>query len=153
MRTFFETIFGKSGQSDKTDILHFVLTSNIVRKDDTEAGLINRLDLTEGVKFLPISLSEKPEIVSRHRGIAKAEQYLKLHFSNPGTVFTQLSKAKNANLTVSILHTNELGHSFLYGENIGLSVEELSEEFVVLEGEEADIFYKVDADLVTELTA
>ncbi len=152
MKTFFETIFGNSSQPEKADKLYFVITRNITKKEDTEAGLIVDIELAEGVKFLPIALSKKPEITSRHKGLAKVEQELELHFSNPGVVFSQLSKAKEAGLKISILHTNEKGFSFLYGENIGLSIAEITKEFVNLNGEEADTFYKVDAQLAEKLT-
>ena len=62
-----------------------------------------------------------------------------------------MTKLKEINKNVSILHINSRNHCFLYGEHNGLSITELSPEIIMLTGEEADIFFEADYNYVCDL--
>ena len=144
MKTFFETLFGLEKKEKQEDKLFLIETSKIIGKEETKSGLITKLITKDNEKFAEISIVSKPEIVSVKKGIVNVEQSLKITYNNPGTFLQRLKNCMETNTKVSVLHISPAKHSYLYGENIGMNVIEVSETNIILAGVEADAFYEVE---------
>ncbi len=151
MKSIFKTLFGKKEVTKKSDKLYFIETGKIIKKEDNKSGFISNIETENDSHFLEIDLIEQPEIVSMKRGVARVVQDMKLSFGNPGFILSVLENIKERKKNISVLHIDTKDNCYLYGENIGLEIVELTENTVLLEGEEADIFYRVDFELAQKL--
>ncbi len=147
--SFFESLFTQDSFGE--DRLFFVETSKITDREYSKSGILEKLVLTEGSVFREIKLTTKPKIVNMQRGANKIIQDLQLDYNNGSAISGILEQIKVNNKTVTIIHLNPTKQAFIYGEHKGLTVMELTENKLMLEGEEADIFFKVSAEVVSEL--
>ncbi len=150
MKHFFDSIFGHANTEIK-DRLYFVETSLIKHKEEDKTGVITNIELEDNNKFNEIHLTANPRIVNIKRGANKVIQDLELSYDNPGAIRHILQDIIDRKKTISILHIDTYNHAFLYGEHTGLTITELTNETIMLEGEEADIFYKVSDELAQKL--
>lgn len=146
MKSFFASLFSKK-EAQSTDRLFFIETNRILDKTESRSGLITGLEIEKGSGFIEFNLSNAPHIVNKRRGTDLVLQDLELKFSNYADVHTKLKTISDRKSCLSILHIDSYNNAYLYGENEGLEITELSEDTVLLEGEEADTFFKVDSDL------
>ncbi len=147
MKGFFESLFGRTKTSEKRDKFYFIKAENILNVEENKSGLITNLELDPKYKFYKIKLREKPSIITKTQGMTKVIQDLKIVYDNPGAIFADLKAIKDKGKGLSILHIDPFEKSFLYGQHKGLEIIELTEEKIILEGEELDIFFEVDINL------
>ena len=102
-------------------------------------------------KFEEIQLTEKPEIETKKKGMTVVVQDLKLKFKNPGGIYNDLLALKENGKGISILHISPNNQAYLYGEHEGLQIIEITNDTLVLEGEEADTFFYVDFNLANKI--
>lgn len=126
-------------------------TENILNTDEDKTGLIIDIQHDAKYKFEEIQLIEKPEIETKKKGMTKVVQDLKLEYKNPGGIYNDLLNLKDSKKGISILHINPKNNVYLYGEHKGLEIIEITEDTLVLEGEEADTFFYVDYNLAMKL--
>ena len=126
-------------------------TENILNTEEDKTGLIVQIEHDTKYKFEEIQLIEKPEIETKKKGMSAVVQDLKLKFKNPGGIYNDLVNIKEKGKGISILHISPKGQVYLYGEHEGLQIVEISEDTLVLEGEEADTFFYVDYELAIKL--
>ena len=150
MKSIFESLFGKK-EDNKVHHLFFMKTENVIKTEEDKTGLIINIIHDEKYKFEEIALTEKPQIVTKQRGVSKVMQDLELTYKNPGAILNDLTFLKNDKKGISILHIDPYKKCSLYGEHKGLEIVELSENKIVLEGEEADTFFSVDYDLAVKI--
>lgn len=151
MMTFFETIFSVKKKERIFHRVFFMKTENVFNTDEDKAGLIIEISHDKKYKFEEIKLRKKPKIETNPRGISKVIQDMKLRFSNPGGIYNDLAALQKDKKGISILHISPDKKAYLYGEHKGLQIIELTEDTLVLEGEEADTFFKVDYDLAMRI--
>lgn len=151
MKSIFGTLFGKVENVKKQDRLFFMKTENVLETEENKSGVIVAIKHDEKYKFEEIKLSELPVVIMKKRGISKVIQNLEIKYENPGAVFYDLSEIKKRKKGVSILHISHKNNSFLYGEHQGLEIMELTENKIILEGEEADVFFAVDFNLAQNI--
>ncbi len=153
MKAFFESLFGTDKKIKKEDKLFIIETPKIIKKEDGKGGLIINIETLDSEKFAEISLTGEPEVVSVKKGVSKVVQDLKLPYDNSGVLLARLKQAMKNKISVSILHITPEEHCYLYGENIGLTITELTENLIMLEGEEADAFYEVEFETAKKITS
>jgi len=151
MTAFFETLFRTFYREPKPHRIFFMKTENILNTDEDKTGLIIEIKHDEKYKFEEIQLIEKPEIETKKKGMSVVVQDLRLKFKNPGGIYNDLVNLKEKNKGISILHICPNNQAFLYGEHDGLQIIEVSEDTLVLEGEEADTFFHVDFNLANKI--
>ena len=151
MKAFFNTLFRTFYREQKPHRVFFMKTENILSTDEDKTGLIIEVKHDEKYTFKEIELSEKPEIETIKRGMTKVVQDLKLKFKNPGKIYNDLVNLKEKDKGISILHISPKNRAYLYGEHDGLKIMEITEDTLVLEGEEADTFFFVDYNLAESL--
>lgn len=152
MKGFFESLFKRDDKVVIKDKLYFIKTENILQRDENKSGVITGFDLDPKYKFYQIKLDGKPEISSKKRGVSRVVQNLSIPYKNPGAIMDDLSNIKATGKGVSILHIDSLNKAFLYGEHKGLTIMELSENLIVLQGEETDTFFEVEYSLSQKIT-
>jgi len=151
MKAFFNTLFTNFYREPRPHRVFFMKTENILNTDEDKSGLITEILHDKKYKFEEINLIEKPEIETKNKGMSTVVQDLKLKFKNPGGIYNDLVNLKEKEKGISILHISPNGQVYLYGEHDGLQIMEITEDTLVLEGEEADTFFFVDYDLAMKL--
>ncbi|MCF6366207.1 MAG: hypothetical protein L3J35_08400 [Bacteroidales bacterium] len=151
MTTFFETLFRTFYREPKSHRVFFMKTENILDTDEDKTGLIIEIKHDPKYKFEEIQLTEKPVIETKKKGMSVVVQELMLKFKNPGGIYNDLVNLKEKGKGISILHISPNNQAFLYGEHEGLKIIEVTEETLILEGEEADTFFHVDSDLAVKI--
>ncbi len=151
MKAFFDTLFRTFYREHKTHRVFFMKTENILNTDEDKTGLIVEVEHDEKYKFEEIEIIEKPEIETIKRGMSKVVQDLKLKFKNPGGIYNDLVNIKEKDKGISILHISPNNQAYLYGEHEGLKIIEVTEDTLILEGEEADTFFYVDYNLALKI--
>jgi|GEM_PF-3462576 hypothetical protein len=151
MKAFFETLFRNFYREPKTHRVFFMKTENILNTDEDKTGLIINIEHDLKYKFEEIELTEKPEIETLKKGMSKVVQDLKLKFKNPGGIYNDLCAIKEKKKGISILHLSPNNQAYLYGEHEGLQIIEITDNTLILEGEEADTFFRVDFNLALKI--
>jgi len=151
MKAFFNTLFQNFYREPKPHRVFFMKTENILNTDEDKTGLIIEIEHDTKYKFEEIQLIEKPEIETKKKGMSTVVQDLKLRYKNPGGIYNDLVNLKEKDKGISILHISPNGQVYLYGEHEGLQIIEISEDTLILEGEEADTFFHVDYELALKL--
>ncbi len=151
MKAFFETLFRNFYREPKTHRVFFMKTENILNTDEDKTGLIINIEHDLKYKFEEIELTEKPEIETLKKGMSKVVQDLKLKFKNPGGIYNDLCAIKEKKKGISILHLSPNNQAYLYGEHEGLQIIEITDNTLILEGEEADTFFRVDFTLALKI--
>lgn len=151
MRSFFDTLFRTFYREPKSHRIFFMKTENILNTDEDKTGLIIEIEHDEKYKFEEIQLTERPEIETKKRGMSAVVQDLKLIFKNPGGIYNDLIALKEKGKGISILHISPNNRAYLYGEHEGLQIIEVTEDMLILEGEEADTFFYVDYNLAVQI--
>jgi hypothetical protein len=126
-------------------------TENVFGTDEDKTGMIIEISHDPKYKFEEIKLRKKPKIETNPKGMSKVLQDLRLRFSNPGGIYNDLLALQKLEKGISILHISPDKKAYLYGEHKGLQIIDLTEDCVVLEGEEADTFFRVDYDLALSI--
>ncbi len=152
MKDFFQSLFKKNDKDEIKDKLYFIKTENILHRDEDKRGLIIGFDLDPKYEFYEIKITERPKIINKKEGVSKVIQDLSLVYGNPGAIKSDLEGIRDTKKGLSILHINEYNKCFLYGEHKGLEIVELTENSIVLEGEESDSFFEVDYNLSQKIT-
>ncbi len=151
MKAFFNTLFRTFYREPKPHRIFFMKTENILNTDADKTGMIIEIQHDPKYKFEEIKLSEKPEIETIQKGMSSVTQDLILKYTNPGGIYNDLSALKEKNKGISILHLSPNNQAYLYGEHKGLQIMDISENTLVLEGEEADTFFNVDFELALKI--
>ena len=151
MKSFFNTLFRNFYREPKPHRVFFMKTENILNTEEDKTGLIIDIEHDTKYMFEEIQLIEKPEVETLQRGMSNVVQDLKLKYKNPGGIYNDLVNLKEKDKGISILHISPNGQSYLYGEHDGLKIIEVTEDTLILEGEEADTFFNVDYDLAMKL--
>jgi len=151
MKAFFSTLFRTFYREPKPHRVFFMKTENILDTDADKAGMIIDIQHDSKYKFEEIKLSEKPVIETIQKGMSSVTQDLILQYTNPGGIYNDLSALKDNNKGISILHLSPNNQAYLYGEHKGLQIMDISENILVLEGEEADTFFNVDFELALKI--
>jgi hypothetical protein len=151
MKAFFETLFRNFYREPKTHRVFFMKTENILNTDEDKTGLIINIEHDLKYKFEEIELTEKPEIETLKKGMSKVVQDLKLKFKKPGGIYNDLCAIKEKKKGISILHLSPNNQAYLYGEHEGLQIIEITDNTLILEGEEADTFFRVDFNLALKI--
>ena len=126
-------------------------TENVFSTDEDKTGLIVDVSHDQKYKFEEIKLIKKPKVETNPKGMSAVLQDLKLNYTNPGGIYNDLAALQKLKKGISILHISPDNKAYLYGEHNGLQIIELTEEIIVLEGEEADTFFRVDIDLALKI--
>ena len=151
MKSIFRTLFSKSNKIKKQDQLFFMKTENVLKTEENKSGVIVAIKYDKKYLFEEIKLSEPPIILTKKQGVSKVIQDLEIKYCNPGSIFDDLLEIKNRKKGISILHISSKDKSFLYGEHQGLEIVELTRNKILLEGEEADVFFTVDNEIVQNI--
>ncbi len=150
MNAFFNTLFRTFFREPKPHRVFFMKTENIINTEEDKSGLIIDIKHDDKYKFEEIQLVEKPEIETKKKGMSKVVQDLKLKFKNPGGIYNDLVSLKKNEKGISILHLSPNNQAYLYGEHKGLQIIEITQDTLILEGQEADTFFNVDYNLALE---
>ncbi len=150
MNAFFNTLFRTFFREPKSHRVFFMKTENIIDTKEDKTGLIIDIEHDKKYKFEEIHLTEKPEIETKKRGMSKVVQDLKLKYNNPGSIYNDLVSLKKNEKGISILHLSPNNQAYLYGEHEGLKIIEITQDTLILEGQEADTFFNVDYNLALE---
>ena len=151
MKAFFNTLFRTFYREPKPHRIFFMKTENILNTEADKAGLIIDIKHDNKYKFEEIKLSEKPIIETIQKGISSVNQDLVLKYTNPGGIYNDLNAIRNNKKGISILHLSPNNQAYLYGEHKGLQIIDISENTIILEGEEADTFFNVDFELAVKV--
>lgn len=152
IKSFFESLFLGDKKETEVHKLYFMKTENVLETEEDNTGLIINIKHDSKYKFEIIALTEEPKIITKTKGVSKVIQDLELHYKNPGAIFNDLENIKDKRKGISILHIDPYKRCFLYGEHKGLEIVELTRDKIVLEGEEADTFFKVKYETATAVS-
>jgi len=151
MKSFFDTLFRTFYREPKPHRVFFMKTENILDTEADKAGVIIDIQHDNKYKFEEIKLNEKPIIETVQKGMSSVTQDLILKYTNPGGIYNDLSALKKNNKDISILHLSPNNQAYLYGEQKGLQIMYISENTLILEGEEANTFFNVDFELALKI--
>lgn len=151
MKAFFNTLFRTYYREPKIHRVFFMKTENILNTDADKSGVIIDIQHDTKYKFEEIKLNEKPIIETVQKGMSVVSQDLIFKYTNPGGIYNDLSAIKERKKGISILHLSPNNQAYLYGEHKGLQIMDISEDTMVLEGEEADTFFNVDYELALKI--
>lgn len=151
MKSFFDTLFRTFYREPKPHRVFFMKTENILDTEADKAGVIIDIQHDNKYKFEEIKLNEKPIIETVQKGMSSVTQDLILKYTNPGGIYNDLSALKKNNKGISILHLSPNNQAYLYGEQKGLQIMYISENTLILEGEEANTFFNVDFELALKI--
>lgn len=151
MKAFFNTLFRTFYREPKPHRVFFMKTENILNTDADKSGVIIDIQHDTKYKFEEIKLNDKPIIETVQKGMSVVSQDLILKYTNPGGIYNDLIALKESKKGISILHLSPNNQAYLYGEHKGLQIMDISENTLVLEGEEADTFFNVDYELALKI--
>ena len=133
---------GKKAVHEK-DMFFWIPSSKIISIKKNSQGFTNEILLASGMTFSKIDYTGKFTQSARKQGLSRVSYHLEFKLNESDDLTKQAPELKDKNNNITVLHINRFGDGFLYGEQKGLTITEIENNSLVLDGSDDNVFYEM----------